>query len=129
MIHSIDTSIAVVHRDEQGVIRIRVASGAKLDPGGFAEILAARMELAEGRPARVIALVPDDVDFDIHIMNKNHYEKVDAASFTKAFAIVTAASLYTKLYELYAAYFKPMFPVKVFPTEVAALAWLEGLPD
>ena len=100
-----------------------------MDVEGFSEILAARKGLAEGSPARVIAFVPDDVDFDIHIMNRDHYEGQDAAAFTKAFAIVTQASLYTRLYELYAAYFKPDFPVKVFPDEAAALAWLGSFPD
>lgn len=120
----IETSIARVERDEEGLIFLRIREGTKLSVEAFAEILAARKELARGRSSGVIAIVPEDVDFDIRIMNVDHYEGQNAAAFTKAFAIVTRASLYTRLYELYAAYFKTDFPVKTFGDEASALPWV-----
>ena len=103
---------------------MRIREGVKLTVEGFAEILAARKELAQGRPMGIIAIVPEDVDFDIKIMNVDHYEGHDSRTFTKAFAIVTQASLYTRLYELYAAFFKTDFPVKTFGDEAPAIAWV-----
>ncbi|MBK8498233.1 MAG: hypothetical protein IPL52_05330 [Flavobacteriales bacterium] len=126
--HAIETSIARIERDPAGIIRIRVNDGARLDVGGFKEILATRQRLAGGVPARVMALLPEDVDFEVQIMNEDHYAGIDASAFTKAFAIITQASLYTRLYQLYAAYFKPGFPVQVFPDEAAALVWLAEFP-
>ncbi|MEO8589520.1 MAG: hypothetical protein ABI432_09140 [Flavobacteriales bacterium] len=123
---SVETSLAVVDRTDDGVIFIRIQAGVKLSVEGFGEILAARKELAEGRPAGVVALVPEDVDFDIRIMNVDHYEGKEAATFTAAFAIVTRASLYTRLYELYAAFFKTDFPVKTFHDEAEAVGWVRG---
>ena len=120
----IETSIALVERDEEGLIFIRIGEGSKLSVEAFAEILAARKELAQGLPAGVLAIVPEDVDFDIKIMNVDHYEGQNPAAFTKAFAIVTQASLYTRLYELYAAFFKTDFPVKTFGDEASAIAWV-----
>ena len=116
--------MATIERDAQGLIRIRVNEGARLDVNGFKEILETRRRLADGQPARVLASLPDDIDFEVQIMNVDHYAGVDATSFTKAFAIVTQASLYTRLYQLYVAYFKPSFPVQVFPDEPSALRWL-----
>lgn len=127
-LRSFDTSLATIERDSGGTIRIRVNEGARLDVNGFKEIMDTRRRLAQGQPARVLAVLPDDIDFEVQIMNVDHYAGVDAASFTKAFAIVTPASFYTRLYQLYAAYFKPGFPVQVFPDEASAMAWLTGFP-
>lgn len=123
---TIDTSIALVERDEQGLIRLRVKPGAKLCVKGFKEVLEGRSTLADGQPACVVALLQEDMDFDIQILNVDHYEKIDATAFTRAFAIVSQSSLYIRLYELYAAFFKPAFPVQVFSDEDSALGWLKG---
>lgn len=126
---TIDTEMALIERDEHGIIRIRVKQGQLLSVKGFGESIVARRELAEGKPARVIALVPEDTDFEIGIMSMDHYDKVDAAAFTKAFAIVTDTSLFVRMYAIYNNYFKLTFPVKIFATEAEALAWLDGFPD
>jgi hypothetical protein len=123
-IRSIDTTLAVVERDAEGVIHVRVKHGVKLNVSGFHEVLVARKELAEGRRVGVLVTVPDDVDFDIRILNVDHYAMDDPKVFTKAFAVVTHTSLYTKLFDLYAAYFKTGFPVRMFNEEAPALAWI-----
>lgn len=120
----IETTLARVERDDEGLIWIRIGEGVRLDVIGFAEILAARKELAEGRRAGVIAIVPEDIDFDVQIMQVDHHAAGDAETFTAAFAIVTGSALHTKLYNLYAAFFKTAFPVKTFGDEASAVAWV-----
>jgi len=123
--NSIPTTLALVERNDAGLIFVRVHAGVKLTVEGFAEILAARKQLAQGRPAGVIATVPEDVDFDIRIMNVDHYAGEQASTYTAAFAIVTHANLYTRLYQLYAAFFKTDFPVRTFHDEEEAVRWVQ----
>ncbi len=124
-VHAIDTELATVERAEADLIHIRIRPGAKLTVEGFAEVLAARKTLARETQACVIAIVPDDIDFELDIMNVDHYAEVNASAFTKVFAIVTRADFHKQLCALYTAYFMTVFPLRVFDDESAARAWVQ----
>ncbi|MBP6699328.1 MAG: STAS/SEC14 domain-containing protein [Flavobacteriales bacterium] len=123
-VHSIDTELATVERGETDLIHIRVRPGAKLTVNGFAEILAARKALARDKPAGVIAIIPDDIDFELAIMNVDHHAGTNASTFTKVFAIVTQANLHKQLCALYSAFFTTDFPLRTFDDEAVARAWV-----
>lgn len=122
--HIIDTSLAVVELSADGIVRLRIKPGSKLTVASFREVFVARRAISGGVRRGVIAFVPDDMDFEIQVVNMDHYADDDAASFTAAFAIVTSASLYRRLLSLYISYFKPAFPTGAFSDEASALEWV-----
>ena len=122
---TIDTELATVECAEADLIHIHIRSGAKLTVNGFAEVLAARKALAEDRPAGVIAIVPEDIDFELAIMNVDHYAGGNASAFTKVFAIVTPAVFHQQLCALYTAFFQTAFPLRVFHDGSVARAWVQ----
>ncbi|MFZ1685965.1 MAG: hypothetical protein WAU70_00970, partial [Flavobacteriales bacterium] len=69
-------------------------------------------------------IVPDDIDFELAIMNVDHHAGTNASTFTKVFAIVTQANLHKQLCALYSAFFTSGFPLRTFDDESAARAWV-----
>ncbi|MCB0764245.1 MAG: hypothetical protein R2815_09865 [Flavobacteriales bacterium] len=119
-----DTALATIDRSEDGIIRIRFKHEVRVDVSGLAEILQARRDLAGDDRPGVMALLPEDLDFDNAILTTDHHAGSDPRTFTKAFAIVTRSHLLVRLYSIYATYFKQDFPVRTFDDEDAAVQWL-----
>lgn len=121
----IDTRLATVERTGDHLIVVRIKPGSKLDTKGFAEILATRKELAGDRPAAVICIIPEDVDFDTAILTTDHHKGANVGSFTKVMAIVSEGSLFERLSELYFAFHPPEFTLKVFRELQDAIIWVD----
>ena len=121
---AIETGLAIVECDETELIHVRFRPGVILSVKGLAEVRAARKQLAANKPTAVLATVPEDIDFELNVMNSDHYKGTDASSYTKVFAIVTNTKMHKELCALYATYFRTDFPLRTFDDEPSARAWL-----
>lgn len=122
---TIETTLGRVERVSAEQVEIRISPGVRLSTESFAATREARRELAEGRPMRVLMLLPEELDFQLDVMQVDHYKGTSAEEYTKALAIVSPETLYERLAELYFAYHPPSFPVRIFTHEADAQAWLD----
>lgn len=122
----IETSIAVVERDDQGLIQVRIRPATTLTIVAIAEILEARRRLSEGQPRLVLFVFPpEDVDFELSMITLDHYRTVPVEQFTRAVAWVTRNSRNDQFCKLYFAYFPSPVPSAIFEEESAARGWLQ----
>jgi hypothetical protein len=122
-----ESRVARVEYDGLGIVRLRFHAGTRLDAAAFIELQQARERLTHGARHAVIALVPDDFDFDISVMYNDHYDGNAAAAFTAAMAVVTNDSSHQRILAVYCNYFPPPFPVQAFGDETDAAAWAQAM--
>lgn len=121
----IDTSIASVERDSEGLIEVRIRSGVTLTVAGIAEVLQARQRLADGRPRlALIAFPSEEVDFELSMITSDHYSTLPVDQFTRAVAWVTGNARNDQFCRLYFAYFPSPVPSAIFEDEASARSWL-----
>jgi hypothetical protein len=120
----IETSLATLRLTAPGWIEVQLKSGACVDVDGLARIMYARKELAQGRPAAVLAVIPNDVDFEVNVMLTDHHLHMDVAAFTGAMAFVYPGSLFNRLVQVYCRFRPPPFPYRFFTDRTKAEQWL-----
>lgn len=121
----IHTRVALVQRGVEHRIIVRFTEGHIITAQDLAEIFAARRTLAAGQPMQVLALIPEDLDFDNSIILTDHYRDHDPTPHTTAMALVYSGTLFAQLFHIYLKLRKAPFPVQMFRTEQAADLWLE----
>lgn len=123
----IDTPIATVQRTGDAMTEVRLKPGCTLTVPGIAAILAARQQLADDVPQRVLFVFPEEeVDFDLTMITKDHYSTVPVERFTRAVAWVMGNSHNERFCQLYFAYFPSPVPSTIVLTEAEGRKWLEG---
>jgi hypothetical protein len=123
----IDTPLAVVERTAPQQITIDLKPGQVVNVAGLRAIREARKQLAGTSAAHVLALVPEDLDFEPGIILTDHYADEDPAPYTQAMAIVTSGTLFAQLVRIYCTYHRTNYPVQVFACPDKARQWLAGL--
>ncbi|MEO5585612.1 MAG: hypothetical protein ABIQ75_09170 [Flavobacteriales bacterium] len=121
----IQTKAATLERKDNGVLEIRFKEHVKLTVDGVQEVLDARMELCGRGPYAVLVTLPDDIDFEIAVLAKDHYDGRGLEDCTYAVAWDTGSEMNEKLVDIFYRYFPQPFPVKTFPSEEEARAWLD----
>lgn len=123
----IDLPLATVERTTQDLVEVRFKTGAVLNTAGITAMIDARRQLAGGRPMRVLMVFPDvEMDFELGMITRDHYEMVPITEFTQAVAWVSGNIFNERFCKLYFAYFPSPVPTAIFRKEEEARAWLDG---
>lgn len=121
-----DTRLARVVRTAPDRVEVRFKEGVKLDTTGISEILDLRRNLGADAPHKVLIVIPDDVDFEMDMLTKDHYAAHRAKDHTVAVAWVAHGSLQNQLTSLYLTYHPSPFRSAVFTNEDDARCWLDA---
>lgn len=120
----IQTKAATLERRDNGVLEVRFKENVKLTVENVQEVLDARMELCGRGPYAVLVTLPDDIDFEIAVLSKDHYDDRGLEECTYAVAWDAGSEVNEKLVDIFYRYFPQPFPVKAFHSEEEARAWL-----
>jgi hypothetical protein len=121
----IETRLATLETITDDLHVVRFKTNIKIDPSGIKDILQVADRLASDGKISVMAMIPEDTDFDITIMRSDF----GSGDRIKVMAVVCESSLFQCLTELYLKYYPQQFPVKVFGQQEEALIWLEEHPE
>lgn len=121
----IETDTATVARVADDLVICRYKPQAVISAQAVRENLEARSRLPGERPTAVIGIFPEDVDFDMTLLGRDHYVEVDVNDRTRVLAIVAEGSLFNRIAHLYFAYYPTHFRTQVFQQLSEALVWVE----
>jgi hypothetical protein len=65
------------------------------------------------------------VDFDMSLLEQNHYSDIALNKVTQLLSIVAEGELFGPIAQLYFAYHPTPFTSQVFPSEQEALKWVK----
>ncbi len=119
-----DTSIAHLIRVRPDLVEIHYKAGSILAGRALAEVQEARRELMGERPYATLTIIPEDVDFQLDSMNKDHAAIDRTQGLLMATAVVCRANMIEMLTKLYFSYFPQMHRILVTDNEAEARAWV-----
>lgn len=120
-----ETASAIVERVHPELAICRYLPGARVDAAALGENLKARMRVPGREAYAVIAIFPEDVDFDMHLLEDDLYTGLSLNEVTRLLAIVAKGSLYDPIARLYSMNHLTSVANRVFRTEAEARAWVE----
>ena len=115
----------MVERINPELVICRYKEGVKVNAAAVQENLEARRRFPGGEPYAVIGIFPENVDFDMSLIERNHYSDIALNKVTQLLAIVAQGALFEPVANLYFAYHPTPFSSQVFPTEAEALKWVK----
>ncbi len=115
---------ATVEWTEPDIVIVRFLNDGRLDQESLAEVMHTRKAIASSGPQAVIAILPEDLDFDPKVMMIDQYTANDMNARTKALAIVTEGIIMESLVSLYFTYHPPGFEMRIFDRFEDAYRWL-----
>lgn len=121
----VETDSATVERAHAELAICRYRPGTRVDATALGQNLQARMRHPGREAHAVMAIFPEDVDFDIGLLENNHYTDLSLNEVTKVLAIVAHGSLYDRIAHLYTLNHLSTASNRVFRTELEARAWVE----
>ncbi len=122
----IETASAIVERVNPDLVICRYRNGARVDVRAVAENVQARMRFPGKEPYAVIGIFPESVDFEMSLIENNHYTDTALNKVTRVLAIVAEGALFEPIARLYFAYYPPQFSTGVFTTEEEARKWVNA---
>lgn len=121
-----ETATAFVERVTPDLVICRYKEGVRVNAAVVAENLAARMRFPGSAPYAVIGIFPEDVDFDMSLLERDHYMDIALNTVTQVLAIVAQGALFDPIVRLYFAYHPTRFNSAVFDNEAEAVLWANG---
>ncbi len=123
-VRAIETSQARVERTSDALIEIHFKPDTTLNAIGIGEVIAAKRTLCtEGEPD-VLAVVGEDVEVDMRVVNIDHHAIHGICGTARRLAFVTGDELNARLAEIHFRYFPRHFETAVFRNEQDARQWL-----
>lgn len=120
----IETATAVLEREDGGLVVCRYKPEVNVDARAVAENLKARLSFPGKEPYAVIGIFPESVNFDMSLIQQDHYTDIALNEVTRILAIVAEGALFEPIARLYFAYYPTRFHSAVFQTEKEARAWV-----
>ncbi|MGV9010968.1 MAG: hypothetical protein ACOH13_00095 [Flavobacteriales bacterium] len=121
-----ETRTAVVHRVSPDLVVCRYKPGAIVDAEAVAENLQARLGFPGSEPYGVVGIFPEDVEFDMSVLDKDHYKKTVLNDVTQVLALVAHGELFDTIARMYLAMHPTKFASQVFRMELDAFFWVNG---
>ena len=125
MTSTIDIGPATLERPRPDLVITRFKPGSVAGASSFEVSMNARREHFSDTPHAVMVVAPDDVEFNLSIVDKDHYKDQGVDTFTLALAVVSTNTTFTRVLELYYAMHPAPFPVKIFARERDAIEWID----
>jgi hypothetical protein len=119
-----ETPSAIVERVTPQLVICRYKRGVKANAAAVRENLDARKAFPGKEPYAVIGIFPEDVDFDMTLLEHDHYAGIALNEVTQVLAIVAEGELFDPIARLYFAYHPTSFASQVFPSEAQAMLWV-----
>ena len=119
-----DTRLAHLIRVRPELVEIRYKAGSTLGGQALAEVQEARRELMGERPYATLTIIPEDVDFQLDSMNKDHAAVDRTQGLLIATAVVCRANMIQMLTKLYFSYFPQMHRILVTDNEAEGRTWV-----
>lgn len=91
----------------------------------LAETAEARKRLRPKPPRGVVMTFPDDITFEMEVMDTDHQEDMATNHVTEAIALVAEGGFLEPVAKLYLAYFPSRLKRAVFRSEEEALLWVD----
>ena len=120
----IDTPIATVQRTGAGMVEVRFKAGSVLHSAGIEPILRMRDQLGREGPARVLIVMPEDMDFSLDMLTTDHYAGHPVQAHSRAVAWVVPGEVIGHMTRKYFDHYPPPVPTAIFNNEAEALDWL-----
>ena len=121
----IETNSAVVERINPDLVICTYKPGVKVDADAVRENLLARKQFPGREAYVVIGIFPEDVDFDMSLLDTDHYKATSVDDVTRLLAIVAEGSLFERIAQLYFAYHPTNFTSRVFRRVADAMNWAD----
>jgi len=118
--------IAHLLRTRPDLIEVQYTPGCMLNSKGLEEVRRARQELMGNTPYGMLSIIPEDVDFELAAMQKDHLVSDRNEGSLKAIALVTAANMMEMVLKLYFSYYPQLARILVTDNEKEAREWLMG---
>jgi hypothetical protein len=119
------TTIARLMRVRPDMVEIHYKPGCTLTLPHMAEVQEARRALMGTQPYGMLTIIPEDVDYQLPTMDKDHLAEDRTQGQLLATAVVARANMIEMLVKLYFSYFPQMHRIHVTDNEGEARTWLE----
>ncbi|MCB0774358.1 MAG: hypothetical protein KDB93_13405 [Flavobacteriales bacterium] len=119
----VETSTAFIELLNPHLVITRYKPAAHVTAEAVRENLEVRMAMPGPLAKAVIAIFPEDMDFDMSLLDRDHYMEQRYTESTLAMAVVSSGVLHQPLANLYIAYHPTSFKYRVFSDEREAIAW------
>ncbi len=106
------TSVAEMHIDEDGILRIKILPGANLTLDAVKEYFEATIQLLNGKKALI--LFDGSVDYTITEEAKAFGSSDEVVKTRIAIAYITKSITNKLMFNLYLTVYKPLVPTKMF---------------
>jgi|694.fasta_scaffold93444_2 hypothetical protein len=123
---TIVTRVATLHCREDGTVEVHFKPGVKVTVAGVEEVLDARERICGKGAHSVLVTLPEELDFDLDVLMKDHYKERELHLCTYAVAWDAGSTMNETLVELFYRYFPQQFPARAFTTEKEAREWLRA---
>ena len=122
----IETRAATLEFVSSGLIELRFKPDVKLNAEGMAEVIHAKRTLIANRTVDVLAVFPEDLDFELSLLNIDHHAVNHGCGGAHRLALAAQSTFNKRLSDIYFRYHPRPHPTGVFVTEAAAREWLAG---
>ena len=120
-----ETASAIVERVHAELAICRYHPRVRVDATALGENLKARMRVPGREAYAVMAIFPENVDFDMGLLENHYYTDLSLNEVTRVLAIVAKGELYAPIASLYSMNHLISTSNRVFRTEKEARAWVE----
>ncbi len=120
------TTIAKLIRVRPDLLEIHYAPGCTLTVEYITEVQEMRRKVMGNAAYGTLTIIPDDVDYQLNAMDKDHVAVDRSQGNLIASAVVAKATMIELLVKLYFANFQPLHGVHVTDNEQEARAWLSA---
>ena len=120
-----ETASAIVERVHSELAICRYHPRTRVDATALGENLKARMRVPGKEAYAVMAIFPENVDFDMTLLEKSYYTELSLNEVTRVLAIVAKGALYDPIIGLYTLNNLTSVSNRVFRTEEEAREWVE----
>ena len=118
------TSVAEMHLDEDGILRIRILPGVNVTLLAMKEYLEASDKLLNGKKALV--LFDGSEEYKITEEAKAFGSAEAVANTRIAIAYITKSITNKLMFNLYLSVYKPTVPTKMFSSAESGIKWLKS---
>ncbi len=120
-----ETASAIVERVHPELTICRYRPRVRVDATALGENLKARMRVPGREAYAVMAIFPENVGFDMGLLENHYYTDLSLNEVTRVLAIVAKGALYAPIASLYSMNHLLSVSNRVFRTENEARAWAE----
>jgi hypothetical protein len=121
-----ETECAVLERSRPDLLEIHYRHGALLTNESIAEVSSMRRAVMGTAYYGTLSLVPEDVDYRLETMQRDHMAEDRSQGRVIASAVVARANMMEMMVKLYFSYFPQLHRILVTDKEDEARRWLDA---